>query len=537
MTSIVPTIAPQLIGSPLPSATEMRGWDEATIARGTPSSELMERAGRGIVERLTTRFGGALRDRRPVVILAGPGNNGGDGLVVARLLREHGSSVTVIVATSERYSSDLTLNAARLCATGITPAVIGSPPPPEPCGHAERITPEQLSRILSGGAIIIDALLGTGLTRPPTGAMQTILTALEGVSPRPPVVSIDVPTGINADTGAVYSGGVRADATVAVQFIKRGLMQYPARGYAGELETIDIGISPTEAAAFQLMDPTGASLSPRRADCHKGDFGHVFVVGGSAAMPGAAALATRAALVTGCGWATQSHIASTPVFDTPEAMFVPLPARASGALEGDDFSALEATLATAHALVIGPGLGLDRRTDTLVHRLIDAAAEGAISVVIDGDALTLVARAERRKMPTGAILTPHPGEMARLLGTTTAEVQGDRYTAAHTLATSLDAVVVLKGAGTIVATPSAGAVCPRGTPYLATPGSGDVLSGIIGALVAQGLSPADAAVRGVLIHALAGEAAAHHRGGTILASDIISFIPGIAGRGGERRCT
>lgn len=519
-------ISADLLGEPLPSCAEMRAWDERTIAAGTPGIELMERAGRGVVEVLRRRWSGELRDRRPVVVLVGPGNNGGDGLVIARLLREHGTNVKVVGATSDRYSPDFLTNLARLVERDVTIAWFGSGGPPLAGTPLESAG---LADILTGSALVVDALLGTGQTRPPSGAIGAIVRVLGELPSSPPVVAVDIPTGIDGDTGVAHPGAVRADVTIAIGNTKRGLVQYPARELSGAIESIDIGLIAAPRPAFHRLSAAAHHLPARPQDCHKGHFGHVFIIGGSAAMPGAAALAARAALRTGAGWVTRTALAGAPTFETAEIMLVPLPPRPSGALEGGDLVALRSAIERATAVLIGPGLGLDTATGPLVFAVLELCRARGLPVVIDGDALTFLAHAGTEVDLSGCVLTPHPGEMARLVKGTTREVQCDRFGTAQRVADRCGAVVVLKGAGTVVTTRGGGVVCTRGTPYLATPGSGDVLAGIITALLAQGIAPADGAARGVAVHAVAGERAHRRTGGTIVASDITECIPAVIG--------
>lgn len=508
-----------LVSTPLPSPFEMAAWDRAAIAAGTPSLELMERAGRGVAAQVV-----ALRAREnrsgEVLILCGAGNNGGDGLVVARVLRAAGVPSRVVVAGAERYSDDFCTNALRLIEAGERIGVLDSTAAAARWG-GNAVSLDEMEDLFTGVGIVVDALLGTGQREAPSGAVKTLVEMVGRRRTFFRVIAVDIPTGVNAANGAVYSPAITADITVAIQCIKRGLMQYPARERCGEIVPLDIGIEAAPLSEFALCGDDAALLPRREAAAHKGHFGHVTVIGGSASMPGAPILSASAALRMGAGWVSLGRPIDGD--SPPEIMLVPLEKKRGQFEESDAHSVLEALKKSA-AVVLGPGLGTSASTAAFLRVILCDERSLAPLLVIDADALNSLStipaigdQLARRRV----VITPHPGEAARLLGRTSEEIQADRFGAAVELHRRFNATVVLKGAGTIVYGAGRGFVCPFGTPYLATPGSGDVLAGMIAALGAQERSAVEAAYRAVVIHARSGEAAHRCRGGYLIASDII----------------
>lgn len=508
----------------LPSTTEMAALDRATIESGVPSLELMERAGGAVAARLRSLYPDAQR----YVVLCGPGNNGGDGLVIARHLREQGCSVCAVVAASDRYSED--------CATQLRHVGEASFLGGLPSGETTRtISHTQLDEDAvrarcAEAEVIVDALLGSGQKAAPRGVISILVSILNAARCRDAVrvVSVDIPTGVNADTGAVYDPHVVADVTFCVEFIKRGLVQFPAREASGVIEALPIGISASSVVEFSAVEGERLPTLPvRRPDAHKGDFGRVLVVGGSAGMPGAALLAALGALRSGAGIVSRvvkrgwDHAASLP-----ECMFELLEG-------GEDFftlgdvNAVVQRVSAFDVLVIGPGLGRDPQSGDFLQALVERLKGRGVSIIFDADAINLIADKKLDITGLSAIMTPHPGEAARLLGVGTDSIQSDRFSAARELWLRYGSVVVLKGAGTIVYSDQQGRVISRGSPYLATPGSGDVLSGIIAALCVRSSSLFDAATLGAWVHASAGIEAATLMSGSILASDVARIVPSL----------
>ncbi len=512
----------------LPSQDEMRSFDEKTIASGITALDLMERAGEAIFREIKERFSFELYSNGKVVILAGPGNNGGDGFVIARHMKEHGYEVSVILASHSNYSPELIAQLAQFKEKdGVifqyrhASADVG--------GHAiEQIDDEQISVLISQSALVIDALLGTGQKAAPRGVLGELLVLVETViaslDRKPKVVAVDTPTGVNGDTGAVYNGALRADLTVAVELLKRGMLQYPARRICGEIWCVSIDLR-CDKAVFSLVDGTNVPRLPLRSEeSHKGKFGSVLVVGGSEDMPGAPMLSTRASLRLGAGSVVKAHLRGTPVVDMPaEAMLLHLG-------ENDrhytprHLSAIESAIIQSNATVIGPGIGTQPETKEFVRSVIEIGKRERKTLVIDADALNCMAQlrvaGESIECP-GAVLTPHPGEMGRLLGMPTERVQSDRYQAAIKLAEITNATVVLKGASTVIVSGDSGWVNTTGNPWLAVPGSGDVLAGIIAAFIAQGMTPAQAARTAVYFHGQAGDLLEQRGAVPCTANDII----------------
>lgn len=470
----------------------MQELDRQTIERhGIDGYELMRRAGRRAYEILRGRW----PEARALTICCGGGNNGGDGYVMARLAREAGLSVQLIAMKSP---DELSGSAAQAAQDWL--AVDGGVEHP-----GERLR----------GDVIVDALLGTGLDRPVRDDYARLIDHIDD-SGRP-VLAVDVPSGLSADTGMPLGRCVHADATVTFIGRKRGLHTGQAGRFCGAVLFDPLGTPPAIHDAVTpdatLLDAAQLRrwLPPRPADAHKGNLGRVLVVGGNHGMAGAPVLAGRAALRTGSGLvtlATRADHATLGPSVQPELM-------SHGVETLEEFEPL---IERADVLALGPGLGQNDWAQALWQRAIEH--EGPI--VVDADALNLLATKPMRR--ESWILTPHPGEAARLLETSTDDIQADRFAAASALAERFDAVVILKGHGSLVAGPgSSAAVCPYGNPAMASAGMGDALTGIVASLLGQGLDPFDAACCGVLAHALAGDRAARGKRQT-LASDLIDEL-------------
>ncbi len=516
----LPDLSAQFLATP--SSSEMARLDSFAIASGTSSLTLMERAGHAVALeacRLLDEAGG--RPKASALILCGPGNNGGDGLVVARVLEERGYSVKALIINASRYSEECQVQASRVSflysrETDISSA-LSSP----------RITvsDNDIRALFADASLIVDALLGTGQQDAPRGEVATLVSLTQAEKRARnalKILAIDIPTGVNADTGRVYEPHIQADVTVAIELLKRGMMQFPARGACGSLVVASIGISDRSDVRYSLALGEHIPTLPRRAlDAHKGSFGRVLIVGGSAAMPGASALAALGALRAGVALVTRTTRAGwlSPEIP-PECMHALLSGELPHYEEGDSAAVLEQA-ARAQTIVIGPGLGRHPDTGKFVRRVLEGLSSMDTSLVIDADALFHCTREGLSIRGLRGVLTPHPGEAASMLGCSTLEVQDDRFASVEALQSRYGGVVLLKGAGTLIYDGTHGRIVPRGTPYLATGGSGDVLSGIIASCMSkEGLRDFDATVAGAYIHAVAGERASVASGGPIIARDI-----------------
>jgi len=508
----------------LVTAREMRELDHQTIAEvGIPGMVLMENAGRSVAEIVREEFPGRLE--RGVLILAGPGNNGGDGFVAARHLAGMGIRASILVlAKDDSFRGDALAN------LGIA-RNLGLP-------IAECLTEEAVrdrSAWFSHAGIIVDALFGTGLTHEVTGRFGNVI-GLANQSAAP-TVSVDMPSGICADTGKVLGMAISATMTATFGAMKLGLALFPGASHAGKVRVVDIGIprrlveESGVRAEFVTEETAGPLHLPRPETGHKGTFGHLLVFAGSRGKTGAAALAALGALRAGAGLVTVACPEGVqPVLagKLTEAMTEGLPETGAGTASADGLERLIGLMDRKRALAMGPGIGLHGETQEIARRLI---AEAPLPMVVDADALAACAGNPGIIAASGhaRILTPHPGEMARLLGTGTEAVEADRAEAARAAARGSGAVVVLKGARTIVAAPDGRiAVNSSGNAGMAAGGMGDVLTGILGALLARGHEPWDAARLGVFAHGLAGDLLAEGKGPYgYLASEVADLLPGV----------
>jgi NAD(P)H-hydrate epimerase len=495
----------------------MREADRHTIDDlGVPGIVLMENAATGVVDALRETF----PEARRVLVLCGPGNNGGDGLAAARHLANGGLEVEVcLVGDSARLSPDAAANHRLALAFGVPVAVLGDD---DDMAVVEALLDDWRADL------VVDALLGTGADRPLTGRLAALVERVAAAGL--PVLAVDVPTGLNGSASVIPGPHLPADLTVTFAALKRCHVLPPACTACGEVAVVDIGIPPAALEAGCALRLTEAAdialLLPRRApDAHKGGFGHLLIVAGAAGRGGAVAMAARAAVVTGAGLVTMAVPEPlVPVVDGAclEAMTEALPAGDHGEIAGPD--GLEPLLARMTAVAAGPGLG----TGDGARATLDSILEHWPGpLLLDADAINLLAGAPERLAgrATPAVLTPHPGELARLLGVAAGEVVADRVAAARAAARRAGAVVVAKGYGTIVAAPDGDAwVNPTGDVGLASGGSGDVLTGTIGSLLAQGLDPVDAALVGCWLHGRAGELGGEHYPAAVPASELPGLL-------------
>jgi NAD(P)H-hydrate epimerase len=510
---------------PILTGDEMRQADAWTIAHGTPGTALMENAGLAVARAIESRFG---KERR-VAIVCGLGNNGGDGFVVARTLKSEWTRVYVIgdpdaIKGDARHHYDrLRKERARLPVVVIT---------------SEAEWSEKAAEF-SRCSLVVDALLGSGSKGAPRDREALAINGIRSARARGArVVSVDLPSGLPVDGGVFDWPTVEADITVTFAAKKPCLVFSPASELAGAVVVAPIGI-PDEALQFKDRDfrffeleasDALAAFPPRKRDSHKGDFGHVLVVAGSVGKSGAAVLAARGAFRAGAGLVTVASVGEVCRVVTtaqPEVMSESL---GEGAECGDAPNAAARLLEIASskdAIVIGPGLGRSEKTQNLV---LEVAARCGLPVVIDADGLfglraQNLARIAARDR--GTVLTPHPGEMARLLGIETAGVQKDRVAAVRRAVAETGSTVVLKGRHTLVGTQHSEVwLNPTGGPSLATAGTGDVLAGAIGALLARGVPKDLAAGAGVHVHGLAGERVGKRRPWGVIAGDVAEALPG-----------
>jgi len=552
----------------LVTAEEMRRLEQAADAGGLSYEAMMERAGHAVALAIHQRMEG--RPSRAVV-LVGPGNNGGDGLVLARYLREWGHQVSVTIWKRELPEDP---NLERAAALGIPIRRSEADP-----GYA------QLGEELALCDVLVDALLGTGATGPLRGGLPELLRFVEerlaarrerlraegarlqplgALLPepapwRPLVVAVDLPSGLNSDTGEADALTPRADLTVTFAYPKRGHMLFPGAARVGQLLVADIGIDPALAEDIPLEVATAAEvarlLPERPPDAHKGTFGKALIVAGSVNYVGAPCLAAEGAYRVGAGLVTLAvpgPIHPVVAAKVTEATYLVLP-HDLGVLAPAGVSLLAERVEEYDALLLGPGLGREEATGEFVADLVAgrvAQAHRPIGfgvtreaagklfrlppLVLDADALNVLAERPNwwEHVPSGSVLTPHPGEMARLLGCEVQAVNADRLGVAREAAARWGCVVALKGAYTVVASPDGRAtVIPFANPALATAGTGDVLAGAIVGLMAQGLGPYDAAVCGAYLHAAAGELVSARLGAAgMLASDLLPALPRVMRR-------
>jgi hydroxyethylthiazole kinase-like uncharacterized protein yjeF len=503
------------------TAKQMQELDRLASAQyKIPTARLMERAGEQLLAAARAYLG--TLDGKRIVIAAGKGNNGGDGLVLARLLRQHACPVETYLAADGTTLRGLVQEQwQRLREAGGTSF------------DCTDWTPDQFRRAAAGADLIVDALLGTGLTAPVEGAYAELIDAMNSAGT--PVLAVDLPSGINADTGAVMGVAVTAAVTVTFALPKLGLLLHPGAARAGRVIVADIGI-PQDAInqlvlTVEQITPGSIrrALTPRLPAQHKGDFGHLFVIAGSEGKMGAAAMSALGALRAGTGLVTvavprsQNGIIQGLVM---EAMSAPMAETVDHTMAEASLPALIQLAAGKRAVALGPGLSLHPETQALVYALVPQLP---CPLVIDADGLNAIAGREMtttsRTAPT--VLTPHPGEMARLLGCTADHVEADRPAAAREAARRYRAWIVLKGAHTLLADPDGRLwINTTGNPGMATGGTGDVLTGVLGGLLAQSKPLPDAATVAMYLHGLAGDLAAGVVGETgLIAGDLIDYLP------------
>jgi len=498
------------------TAAQMRALDRATMDIGIPGLILMETAAARCVEYISEHFGPVRAQR--IAVVCGKGNNGGDGLAIARQLhvRHNPAALHVILACDPvELSGDAAQNLAMLRASGLTAV-----------RHA---TPEMASATL-----VIDAILGTGTTGPARGEALDAIRTVNSYFPSARILSVDLPSGLDADSGAIPGEFVRADATVTFTAPKPCHVLPPAANHMGDLKIVPIG---SPASLFEhnpelfleLVTPRHVAplFAKRPTDSNKGRFGHVLIVAGSRGKSGAAAMAGLAALRAGAGLVTvacpESVLPAIAGY-APELMTEPLPETASGALSRHALEKVLELASTRTVVAAGPGIGLSGDTRELILNLFQALPK---PLIVDADALNCLAGERWSAGPAPRILTPHPGEMGRLTGLAVPEIQTDRVSSARAFATEHKVILVLKGERTVTALGDGRVfINPTGCPALATAGTGDILTGILSGLLAQFPDdPARAATAAVYLHGLAGElASASLSEQSVIATDLLHYL-------------
>ncbi|MCI0855215.1 MAG: NAD(P)H-hydrate dehydratase [Chloroflexi bacterium] len=504
----------------LVTAAQMRALEEQAAAEGRPPEALMEDAGLGVAQEVWVNLGAAPGCR--VAVLVGPGNNGGDGLVAARHLQDWGAQVEVVLL-ADRDEGDPNLKQLVEREIVVRQA-------------ADDLT--QLEEALSGAEAVVDAVLGTGRARPLGGTIAQVLELVSEARAKPAgpkVFAVDIPTGVDCDTGAVDPRALRADVTIALGCSKFGLHTLPGAEFAGQIELIDLGLpaEAVEALPVELLNARWVRdrLPKRPAGANKGTFGRLLIVAGSRQYVGAARLAALGALRSGAGLVTvacPSSVLPMIASGLTEATFLPLSDN-GGAVSASAATEAASALPRYDALLLGPGLGQGASQQAFVRQLLMSLEEGGPPVLIDADGLNNLANLPHwwERVAARCVLTPHPGEQSRLTRRSIADIQANRLTSALEASAEFKQTVALKGAYSIIAGPDGRAgVNPYANAALASAGTGDVLAGAIAGLMAQGLAPFEAACCGAYVHAAAAQGLKPEQGDAgMLASDLLPELP------------
>lgn len=512
------------------TVAQMQALEAASESAGVSTDTLMENAGLACARSVRERMGGAAGRR--VVVLVGPGNNGADGLVLSRHLARWGADVCCYIVRG-RPACDPKMSDALAYGVAVR----------DSAGDGGL---SDLGGLLRRTDVVVDAILGAGRYRPLDGLVGDVTSLVNDVRigrPRLPVVAVDLPTGVNPDTGDADPRTINADETLALCHPKYGIANFPGAGYAGRITVLGIGL-PDEVSASadsnlptEWMTPESArSLLPSRPlTSHKGTFGHLLIVAGSRNFVGAAALAARGAHRAGAGLVTLAAPESVyriVASRLTETIHLPLPEDADGRIDPSAAKAIRERIGNYSAMAVGCGLGWASGTTALMDRLLlDGGGSPSLPMAIDADGLNNLSRCPNwaDRLRASAVLTPHPGEMATLTDQPTAQVQADRIGIASQSAADWRQTVLLKGAHTVIAAPDGRrCVLPFANPALAAGGTGDVLTGIIGGLLSQGLAPYDAARLGGFLHGTAAEQVRTEFGNAgVVASDLLDRIPAI----------
>jgi NAD(P)H-hydrate epimerase len=506
----------------LVKASEIQEMDRITIQElGIPGAVLMENAARGAARVFLDHFAPSTNSH--VVVLCGRGNNGGDGYVMARYLHQAGFRVTVILLSKlNNVSGDALINLKVIKKMGLE--ILEVP-------DAKRWGTKR--RVLRSCDYIIDGILGTGLNSPVKGFYSQVLKYVNALGK--PIMAIDIPSGLNADTGQIMGLAIKAELTATFGFPKVGHLIFPGADLVGRLVRIDIGIPDSVATQVPMSsvmtDPSDLShlFAIENQDIHKGNRGHLLVLSGSTGKTGAATLTALGGLRAGAGLVTLGVPKSlNPILESKltEAMTEPLPETSDGSLSLKAEKRIRALMEGKTALALGPGLSTDPETASLVRRIV---AGSRLPMVIDADGLNALSQDQSSisNCSQSAILTPHPGEMARLTGTKTSAIQHDRIGTSIQFVKKYGCYLVLKGARTLIAQPDGKLyVNPTGNPALSSGGAGDVLTGLIGGFLARGWSMAEAAIAGVYLHGMAADYLAEDMGQVgVLAGELLDVLP------------
>ena len=501
---------------------EMRAIEDRSEEAGVSRDTLMENAGLAVARSVRHHFGPLTGV--PILVLAGSGNNGGDGLVAARHLDRWGARVNVYICR-DRRSPDLKLDVVREQGIAVTSA-------------SDDADLSSLRNSLSSAHVVLDSILGTGRSRPIEGTVKDILQDLREVQSshrRLKIIALDVPTGLNADTGEVDPSTPHADLTISFGYPKRGHYAYPGTEYLGVLEVANIGLPSglDDDVDLELITEAWARtrLPTRPANAHKGTFGRTMVVAGSRNYLGAAYLAATSATRVGAGLVTVAipeSLRAAVAAKVIEPTFLPLPESAPGVVSPDAADLVFDSLPAYNSLLVGCGMGQEENTKIFIERLL-LSGRDLPPTIVDADGLNTLSQIDDwwARLADDAVLTPHPGEMGRL--TAGSARNQDRVVTATSAASRWNKTVILKGAHTVIAFPDGRAkLSPFSNPGLATAGTGDVLAGAIAGLVSQGLSLSDASALGVYLHGLAGEQVRETLGDTgMIASDLLPILPSI----------
>ncbi len=504
------------------TSAEMRAIDQCAIEEyGIPGMILMENAGRESVETLKRKFPDLALQK--IVVFAGKGNNGGDGFVMARHLLGLGANVCVfLLGKLADLKSDAKLNSQIAQKIGVE------------INEIDSINFKSFDHRLRHSDMVIDSIFGTGLSKPASGFYAEVFNKINSLKKF--VVSVDIPSGVDSDSGCLIGPHVQADLTLALAFLKRSHATFPAAGAMGEILVIDIGIPQkaliSQSLNVEMVEPQdiASMFSKRPSHSHKGDYGHVLVIAGSRGKGGAAGLTALGALRAGCGLVTLALPESCQKaveFNPLEVMTVALPETDDGTLSSKANNLLLEHLKGKSAVAVGPGISTDPETVRLLEEILPRIK---IPMVLDADAVNGLAECGGLKNINNpdTILTPHPKEMSRISGISTSEIQANRIQSAARFSRENNLTLVLKGARTLIAFPDESVtINPTGNPGMATAGSGDVLTGIIAGLIGQGLETRSAVIAGVYLHGLAGDIYAFEKGSEIslIAGDLLDNLP------------